>query len=419
MPSRRPRLVSVSLALLAGLLAVTACVAAASPAAAAPAPPATPAVPAPPAKWTVMVYMCGDNNLEKWVSHDIDKEMAAVGSSEDVQVVVLADRTPGYSTADGDWTGTLVFNVTKGMKATPDQAVADWGERDMGSPQTLIDFVTWTRANYPAERYALFLWDHGWGWWPGNTMQDRTSNDYLDMHELRHALEAVDGVNMIGMDTCLAQMIEVQAELRGCARAVAGSEDAIGYTGFAYNRLLKGLQAEPTIGAPGLAKLAARNMRPGHDKWTVAASAVRLDACWDELASAVSDLSWDLAVGLRKHRKAYAKARRQTARLPQAGYPEVRDLYDAAAKLRKHVPSRMIKADCTRVMRAVRRAVTYEWHTRAEGRLHGISFYWPASPAPPRPGSSFSQWVNFRYYGAQLNFTRLTYWGDFLAAWGR
>ncbi|HQH22136.1 MAG TPA: hypothetical protein PLJ89_08605, partial [Thermoleophilia bacterium] len=93
--------------------------------------------------------------------------------------------------------------------------------------------------------------------------------------------------------------------------------------------------------------------------------------------------------------------------------------YDAAAKLRKHVPSRMIKADCTRVMRAVRRAVTYEWHTRAEGRLHGISFYWPASPAPPRPGSSFSQWVNFRYYGAQLNFTRLTYWGDFLAAWGR
>ncbi|HQH22137.1 MAG TPA: clostripain-related cysteine peptidase, partial [Thermoleophilia bacterium] len=199
MPSRRPRLLAVSLALLAGLLAVTACVAAASPAAAAPAPPATPAapappatpaVPAPPAKWTVMVYMCGDNNLEKWVSHDIDKEMAAVGSSEDVQVVVLADRTPGYSTADGDWTGTLVFNVTKGMKATPDQAVADWGERDMGSPQTLIDFVTWTRANYPAERYALFLWDHGWGWWPGNTMQDRTSNDYLDMHELRHALEA-------------------------------------------------------------------------------------------------------------------------------------------------------------------------------------------------------------------------------------
>ncbi len=78
----------------------------------------------------------------------------------------------------------------------------------------------------------------------------------------------------------------------------------------------------------------------------------------------------------------------------------------------------MIKSDCTRVIRTLRRVVLYEWHTKAEGDLHGISFFWPATPAPPRAGSSFSQWVNFRYYCSQLTFTRLTYWGDFLAAWG-
>ena len=46
-----------------------------------------------------MVYMNGDQNLtpvdsdlEPWVTHDIDKEMAAVGSDADVQVVALADR---------------------------------------------------------------------------------------------------------------------------------------------------------------------------------------------------------------------------------------------------------------------------------------------------------------------------------------
>ena len=209
-------------------------------------PPAL--APAPEAAWTVLVYMDGDNDLEKWVAHDIDEELGAVGSNADVQVVVLADRVRGYSTADGDWTGSLAFNVGKGMKATPENAVADWGERDMGSPQTLTDFVTWARASYPSRRTALFFWDHGWGWWPGYTMHDVTSNDTLDMDEIRRAMEAVDGVDMVGMDTCLGQTIEVQATFRGFADALAASEDSIGYTGVEYAEVVAGLQARPRHG---------------------------------------------------------------------------------------------------------------------------------------------------------------------------
>ncbi len=375
--------------------------------------------PAPQAKWTVMVYMAGDNDLEKWVARDIGREMAAVGSNADVQVVVLADRSPGYATGYGDWANTLLFHVTEGMAATPEQALADWGERDMGSPQTLIDFVDRARADYPAERYALFLWDHGWGWWPGNTMVDETSNDYLDMDELRDALEVVGGVDMVGMDTCLPQMIEVQAEFRGFAKAMAGSQDAIGYTGFAFEHILAGLQADPSMGASALATLAAKSMRRGHDEWTVAASAVRLGGRWDALAAAVSDLGWDLASSLRRHRAAYAAARRRSARLPQATYPEVRDLLSVAKKIKARAPSSTVRRDCDRVIKALRQTVLYEWHTKAEGDLHGISIFWPAAPAPPRRGASFSQWVSFPYYCSQLTFARLTYWSDFLMAWGR
>ena len=162
---------------------------------------------------------------------------------------MLADRAPGYSAADGDWTGTLAFNVRKGMTATPENAVADWGERDMGSPQTLADFVTWARESYPSRRTALFFWDHGWGWWPGYTMHDVTSNDTLDMDEIRRAMEAVDGVDMVGMDTCLGQTIEVEATFRGFADALAASEDSIGYTGVDYAEVLGGLQARPDMEA--------------------------------------------------------------------------------------------------------------------------------------------------------------------------
>ena len=397
-------------------------VAAAVPRVAAADPAPTPS-PAPTASWTVMVYMDGDQipgdlYLGSWLTHDIDKEMAAVGSDADVQVVALADRGRFPSAADGSWTGARVFHVTKGMTATADNAAADWGPTDMGSPQTLVDFIDWARANYPARHYALFMWDHGWGWWPGNTMEDDTSNDYLDMDELRGALETVHGVDMVGWDTCLSQTIEVEAQLRGFADAMAGSQDSIGYSGFSYQNILSALQAWPTMGPNSLAVVAAKSMKTGHDQWTWASSAVSLGTRWDTLTAAVSDLSWDLASGLPRYRRAYAVARRLAVSPPQT-YPEDRDLTDVAYYLRAHVASPIIKSDCTRVLKAESKVVLWQWHVKAEGHVHGIDIFWPSSPAPPKKGSSFSQWVDFAYYSADLNFTRLTYWGDFLSAWGK
>jgi hypothetical protein len=145
---------------------------------------------------------------------------------------------------------------------------------------------------------------------------------------------------------------------------------------------------------------------------------VSLGADWDALTAAVSDLGWDLAIRLPGDRRAAALARRLTASPPQT-YPEVRDLYDAALKIRARVPSLVVRNDCTRVIRALHRVVLYEWHVAKEGPVHGIAIYWPSTPAPPRAGSSFSQWVNFGYYQSELQFARLTYWPDFLSAWGR
>lgn len=374
--------------------------------------------PASEAQWTVLVYMDGDNNLEKWVTRDIDKELAAVGSNADVQVVVLADRIPGYSDADGDWTGTLAFNVWKGMKATPDNAVADWGERDMGSPQTLVDFISWARTSYPAKHYALCLWDHGWGWWPGYTMHDVTSNDTLDMDKLRRAMEATGGVDMVGMDTCLGQTIEVGATFRGFAKAIAASEDAIGYSGVDYAQVLAKLQAKPAMGAAALATATAASYRSGHDKWTLASSAVALDWRWDRLVRKVDLLAWKLRAGMNKHRRAYAAAHAHVAAAIY-GDPTSVDLYDAADQLRRRVHSPTIQRTCRDVMKAVDRVTLYEWSTPAEGRLHGVGIYWPDAPAPPHPGSNSISWWDFPYYCTQLQFTRLTSWEDFLIYWGR
>src|SRR5262245_34799536 len=41
------------------------------------------------AKWTVMVYISGDNNLEDYVVKDLEQELGVAGSNADVQIVAL------------------------------------------------------------------------------------------------------------------------------------------------------------------------------------------------------------------------------------------------------------------------------------------------------------------------------------------
>lgn len=57
------------------------------------------------AKWTVMVYMAGDNNLDGAALRDIE-EMARVGSTKDVNCLVQIDRLEDRKTRR--------FLITKG-----------------------------------------------------------------------------------------------------------------------------------------------------------------------------------------------------------------------------------------------------------------------------------------------------------------
>jgi hypothetical protein len=57
-----------------------------------------------------MMYVDGDNNLEENALEDINEmEMAEFPST--VKVIVLVDRTPGESSADGNWTGTRLYEI--------------------------------------------------------------------------------------------------------------------------------------------------------------------------------------------------------------------------------------------------------------------------------------------------------------------
>jgi hypothetical protein len=115
--------------------------------------------------WTILVYMDADNNLELPGLLDLN-EMEAAGSSEQVNVIVQIDRALGESTLDGDWSDTRRYRILGDgdrnlLNSEPLQSL---GEQNMGDPQVLADFISWGIQSFPANRYALILWDHGAGW---------------------------------------------------------------------------------------------------------------------------------------------------------------------------------------------------------------------------------------------------------------
>ncbi len=369
---------------------------------------------APPAraKWTVMVYMSGDNDLESYVVPDIETELAPTGSSADVQVVALVDRIPGYDTSYGDWQTTKLFHITPGMTAVPENAVADWGERDMANPQTLIEFVNWTRANYPADHYALYFWGHGWNWRPNYVMLDQTVNtsdhdpnlsDTMSMEEMKAALPSLGFIDTVVYDGCNMAAIEVELLWHGHATALSHSEEYVVSEGVQYDLVLAQLAANPDMTADEVA--IATSQSATEDKtW----SAVAVDSRFDALVTAVDQWSAALKNGLPKYQKQYKQAFTKTRSFWQA--PVDKDLYDMAYEINRLIPDANIKRKSQAVMDAVTGVVLYERHVNAYADVHGITIY--------HIDKATEKDSLYTYYRT-LDFARKTKWDEFLDAYAK
>jgi len=367
------------------------------------------AAPAPKAKWTVMVYISGDNNLESYVISDIQTELAPTGSTANVQVVALADRGPEASTGSSDWKTTKLFHVTQGMTADAAHQAADWGERDMGNPQTLIDFVAWSKANYPADHYALIFWGHGWNWHPGYVMEDdtvvgSTVPDTLDYQEEKAAIPSLGFIDVVGYDGCNMSSIEILNLWHGHATAVTGSQEYVGWEGLQYDLVLPQMNANPNMTADQVA-VAFSKSATADKTW----AAVAVDSRLNGLITAVNDWSVALNNGLAANRKKYDRAFGATQSFWQA--PMDKDLYDLASQINSNVSDSNIKSKSQAVMSAVSAVVLNEHHVNAYKGAHGITIYHISTAA--------GKDSNYTYYRSTVDFALQTGWDEFLDAYAK
>jgi hypothetical protein len=247
------------------------------------------------AKWTFMVYLAGDNNLSAAGDKDMG-EMRKVGSTDEVNIVVEFDNAGDH--------GTRRFHV---KKDGAHETVVEMGETDSGSPGVLLDFVQWGQANYPADRYALVLWNHGGGWEPSEVERIAEKVNSVDFnlreaHERRasslgraffrttvaaiyslpsaaeraiasddgsgHSLDTIElgkvlkktkkilgqKLDLLGMDACLMSNLEVAYQARKYVDYIVASEESEPNDGWPYDAVLGKLVAQPTISSAELAK---------------------------------------------------------------------------------------------------------------------------------------------------------------------
>lgn len=258
--------------------------------------PLGPAVqPWPKARWTVMVYMAGDDSnpdgIEYAVTQDL-RELKEVGSRDMVHFIAQTDECREKN--------SYRYRLRKGTPLASDRLGIYRGDLNTGRVETLVDFVDWSVGNFPAERYALILWGHGSGHddqdvyrlargdmsprlaarlahdrigFFGRTRRamlerngpnrgygfDSTAADFLDNRELKRALSAVVArigkpLDLLGFDACLMANTEVAYQLRGLVEWMAASEQTEPGDGWTYGEAFKGLGVKENMTGKALGR---------------------------------------------------------------------------------------------------------------------------------------------------------------------
>lgn len=216
--------------------------------------------------WTILVYMCADNDLEAAAMEDLcEMEFSDLNTST-VTVLALIDRSPSYDTSYDNWYGSRLYKLQTGRAADSRKLISeeieclDLGlaagketELDMSSSYVLSSSLSYVRKKFPANNYGLIIWGHGTGW-RGNEMEasvdvsglfkgfsyDGSSGTYMTLYQTGEGLKnGLNGTKLdfLGFDTCYGAELEVLYELKDYAKLCSGSEGLISASGWNYKEL--------------------------------------------------------------------------------------------------------------------------------------------------------------------------------------
>lgn len=395
-----------------------------------PIPQPTPTYDPGLADWTVLVYLDADNNLEQAGLLDL-QEMESAGSSEAVNVLVQIDRAGNETAVSNQWSTTRRYLIRGDSDPTvlASEPLMELGERNMGDPAELADFIRWGVKTYPANRYALILWDHGAGW-NGIAFDDdggdtAVHGDHISLQDLKTALNDalsqsdLDKLDVVGFDACLMGQLDVFHALQPYADFGVGSEELTPGLGWDYSALLTHLYSDSTMDGAQLSRYMVTDfmayytdVEPDH---FVTMSAVDLRQL-PLLTTAVSDFAQTLSAvpnivasavgdarsGAESFARVYANEYEQYAAI---------DLHHFANILSQRSPDTAVNQAAQTVMSAIEQVVFVHEQGNAFKHSAGIAVYFPRNDTFYNPTyrqiTAIPAWDQFLTSYYEVGFTAL------------
>ena len=370
-------------------------------------------------KWTVLVYMNADNNLEPFGVEDVN-EMESVADSSQVNIAVMMDRTPGYDSSNGDWTGTKRFLIRHDTdtslmtSSTNSPILEDLGEVDMGLPVTLREFISWGKSNFPAERYALIIWNHGSGWRSQAVVSsitrgvsfDDTSGNHISTQALPTALQSSVPLDVLSFDASLMQMLEIAYQIRKNCDIVVGSEESPPGAGYPYQRWLAPLVANPAMSPAELVTVMTRETLNYYGTSSnITQSAISM-AKMPQLISALNDFSAQLIKVAGSKTTALTSARDESEGFGTSYYSDYKDLLHYAQLVKAKVNVSAVKNSADALINAINASMIAEYHGDFHPNSHGVSIFIPTK----------SSYLRLKTNYDQLDLAKNSQWDNWLAA---
>lgn len=192
-------------------------------------------------KLTLMIYMCGSNLESKYgsASADLQEMLEAQFDTRQVNVIIMCGGSNSWAMNYSPDKATIMELGRPPMAAKNGLRPLQWGAEamDMGAPETLTWFIANCEREYPAEEYALILWNHGGGPLEGVCWDEVFSGNNLTLSEMTQALEAAQmpkKLSWIGFDACLMSSVEVASKISPYADYMVASQAEEPPSGWNY-----------------------------------------------------------------------------------------------------------------------------------------------------------------------------------------
>jgi hypothetical protein len=191
----------------------------------------------PPLKTrTVIVYMVGDNNLNSYVSEDINEMERGWKDAFDGDLIVYVDQkdaTPYILKISSDRTNSIVS-----------KEVMKYSEQNSSSPKVMERVLADIKSMYPAKSYGLILWSHASGWLPAPSRTRAFGDDDGESMDITELAGLSGKYDFIVFDACDMMGVEAAYELRNNADYIIASVTEVLAGGFPYDNILEHLFAE-------------------------------------------------------------------------------------------------------------------------------------------------------------------------------